>query len=107
MKKNNNQSTERKWKRSLIYSSWRKRIEEELTYEKFVENIDNEFSFRYKNITLDIAFHYEGKKKVYELNLNGYEENATHGYFNSADELLKNARIEGKSIKEIWNELEN
>lgn len=84
----------------------KKPIFEELTYEKFVENIDNELSFIYKNINIDIAFHYEGKKKVYELNLNDYEK-TTHQYFNSADELLMNARIEGKSIKEIWNELEN
>lgn len=97
---------ERKYKRSLIYTQCGKIIEEELTYEKFLSTIDYEHCFVYKDKTIDIAFHYEGSKQIWELNINSdtYKEYLT---FNSPQELIENARIDGKSIREIWDELEN
>lgn len=100
----------RKWNKSLIYCQCGKRKEKELTYELFKKNVlegNYEDSFRFKDFTFDIAFHFNGKMKIYELNINGYDEDATHYFYNSAEELLENGRIDGKTIKEIWNDLEN
>lgn len=105
--KKKSQNIERKWKRSLIYIQCGKKIEEELTYEKFVKTIDNEYWFKYKDKTIDIAFHHEQDKKIYELNINGYEKDAMRYEFNSPEELLENGRVDGKTLKDIWEDLEN
>lgn len=96
----------RKYKRSLIYTQGGKTIEEELTYEKFLSTISYEYCFTYKNKTIDIAFHYEYSKQVWELNINC--DGKTESYlFYSSEELINKAKIDGKSIREIWDELEN
>lgn len=97
-----------KRKRQIGYNKKNKKpIYEELTYEYFSNHLDDEYYFRYKELTIDIAFHYKNSKKIYELNINGYDEDATHYSFDSAHELLLNGKVEGKTIIEIWEELEN
>jgi hypothetical protein len=45
---------------------------------------------------------------VYELNMRNIKEDRdTCLYFNSAAELLNSCVIEGKTLKEIWEDLEN
>ena len=100
---------DRKFKRSLIFSQCGKTIEEQLTYEKFVDCLKRnfEFFFTYNNKTIDVAYHFINDEKIYELNINGYESEALYFEFKSAEELLTNAKIEGKTLFEIWDELEN
>lgn len=99
---------DRKFKRSLIFSQCGKTIEEELTYEKFVDCLKRnfEFFFTYKKNTIDISHHCENGIKIYEFNINGYESDAQCSIFESVEALLKNARIEEKTLSEIWEELE-
>lgn len=97
----------RKWKRSLIYSVSGKKVETELTYDYFSLHLDHEWWFRFRDHTIDIATHYDGKK-VYELNIDGYDEDcAVRFEFDSPQELLACAKIDGKTLKEIWEDLEN
>ena len=97
----------RKYQRSLIFSKCGKTIEEELTYDKFVECLKSnfEFFFIYKDKTIDIAYHIENDVKIYEFNINGNESDAQNFEFQSVEELLKNAKIEKKTLFEIWDEL--
>ena len=99
---------DRKFKRSLIFTQCGKTIEEELTYKKFADCLkkDFEFFFSYRNKTIDIAYHFESGEKIYEFNINGYEGDAHYAQFKSVEELLSNAKIEGKTLLEIWEELE-
>lgn len=99
----------RKWKKSEIYVQCGKVVEKELTYERFLEGINGimEYFFNYKDMTIDIAFHYEQNRKIYELNINGYTDNAERYQFNSCEELLECRVIEGKTLSEIWPDLEN
>lgn len=82
-------------------------IMQELTYDFFADNLGWEWFFKFKDKTIDIAWHEENGKVVYELNINGYDEDARRYEFNSAEKLLEKGQIDGKTIKEIWNELEN
>ena len=86
----------------------KKPIFEELTYEFFAQHIDYEWFFYYGKQTIDIACHGSFKNVVYELNINGYDEDIAIRYeFNSPEELLENGKIDGKTLKEIWEDLEN
>ena len=104
-----NKPFDRRWKRSIVYTQLGKIVEEELTYDKFVSGLKQnwEYYFNYNNATIDIAFHYEDGKKIYELNINGYWDNAERYYFSSVDKLVDSKVIDGKSLSEIWEELEN
>ena len=83
-------------------------IFEELTYEFFSQHIGYEGFFYYGNQTIDIACHGSFDNVVYELNINGDDEDKAIRYeFNSPEELLKNGKIDGKTLKEIWEDLEN
>lgn len=95
------------FKKTIVYTYLGKRIEEELTYEKFIEllNGNGEFFFNYGDITIDFAYHHEKNNKIWEVNINGYESDAEHQYYNSVAELESNTRICGKTIAEIWDEL--
>lgn len=99
---------DRKFKRSLIYSQRGKTIEEELTYDKFSDCLKKnfEFFFIYKNNTIDISYHFESGIKIYEFNVNGNEKFPQYSEFKSVEDLLKNAKIEEKTLSEIWEELE-
>lgn len=83
-------------------------IYEELTYEFFSQHVDYEWNFNYGGQSVDITWHNLNGGKIYELNIDGYDENKAIRYeFNSAEELLQNGRINGKTLKEIWDELNN
>lgn len=58
------------------------------------------------DITIDIAFHYKDKIKVYELNISS-GENRTNLNFNSIDELISFKAFNNKSLYDIWDELED
>lgn len=70
-------------------------------YERYVNNFE-EFCFKYKNqyihlITDTIGFLYNiGTKEK------GYKNSKI---YDSPEEVLENAKFDGKTLKEIWNEL--
>lgn len=99
---------DRKWKKSLIYTQNFKVIEEELTWELFIKSLNEygEFCFYYQDITIDIAFHYEHQKKIFELNISK-GENHNCLYFDNVDDLVSYKAFDNKSLSEIWEELEN
>lgn len=98
----------RQWKRSLIYTQQFKIIEKELTWELFIESLNEyfEFCFYYQNLNIDIAFHYENQKKIYELNISD-GNNHKCLCFDSIDELVSYKEFNNKSLFDIWEELEN
>lgn len=98
----------RQWNRSLIYTHRFKVIEKELTWDLFIKCLNEcfEFCFYYQNLTIDIAFHYENQKKIYELNISDGKEQK-YLCFNSIDELVSYKEFNNKSLFDIWEELEN
>ena len=98
----------KKWKRvhQVGYDRKKKRpIYEELTYDYFANNLGEELMFDCQMLrkTISIAV-----SSSYEFGVMDWETNCWEvQYFDSPEELLANARIEGKTIKEIWDELEN
>lgn len=101
---------QKKWKLSIQIGYDKKTktpIFSELTYDYFVSHLADEWHFTYNKIPIDIACHGQGDSIIYELNINGYnEEKAIRCEFNSSTALLS-AKIEGKTLKELWNNLEN
>ncbi len=97
-----------KKKKILKYTKCFKVYEKELTWELFTKylNENMEFYFYFNNITIDIAFHYENKIKVYELNIFSGEK-ITNLVFNSVDELTSFKAFNNKTLYDIWDELEN
>ena len=96
-------------KKTYVYTMKFQRVEEELTFEKFVDGLYNaqEYFFRYGDMSIDVAFHFSKGNKIYELNINGYQDDAKRYEFSSVEELLSAKVVDGKSIKDIWDELEN
>ena len=97
-----------KKKKILKYAKCFKVYEKELTWELFTKYLNDnmEFCFYFNDITINIAFHYENKIKVYELNIST-GENITSLKFNSVDELTSFKVFNNKSLCDIWDELEN
>ena len=62
-----------------------------------------EFLLKYNGVEYHLEFHDENKKSIAEFNFG----TPTNGYVNleypSAEILLENAKIDGKSIQEIWD----
>lgn len=92
-------------KKTLKYTKCFKVHEEELTcitWELFIKylNKNMEFCFNFNNMAIDIAFHYEGKKKVYELNISS-EDKTTNLVFDSVDELIYFKAFNSKTLHEI------
>lgn len=85
----------------------KKPIFNELTYDFFVENLGWEWDFIYGDTTIDIACHKDGDKTVYELTINAYSEDYIYQEFDTPEELLEKGLIYGKTLKEIWEDLEN
>lgn len=90
----------------------RRHVWVELTYDFFSEHIGYEYCFTYKNQTVDIANYVDRKTKriKYHISINDVNapvENARHQEFDSPEELLENGRIDGKTIREVWDDLEN
>ena len=100
---------ERKWKRSLIYTQQFKSYEKELTWDLFIKSLNEamEYQFLYRDLSIDIAFHFEGAKKVYELNINGSDDYSCYLYFDTVDELVNCKAFDDKSLFDIWEEIEN
>ena len=78
------------------------RVSDYFTWEQFCEIFNKkkyQFIFKYnKNILYLTNL---GNKYLYEI-----ENNKIQSFsFNSAKELLKKAKCDGKSLKEIWDEL--
>ena len=96
-----------KKKKTLKYTKCFKVYEKELTWDLFIKYLNDnmEFCFYLNDITIDIAFHYKGKTKVYELNISS-GENRTNLIFNSVDELISFKAFNNKSLYDIWDELE-
>lgn len=97
-----------KKQKKLKYTKLFKVYEEELTWDLFIKflNENMEFCFYFNNITIDIAFHYKNKIKVYELNISS-GETITNLLFNSVDELVSFKAFNNNSLYDIWDELEN
>ena len=99
----------KKWKRVYEVGYDRKNkspIFEELTYDFFARNLGWEWMFdcQMRKRTISIAV----SSSFYEFGVLDWETNCWEWeYFDSQEELLSNARIDGKTIREIWEELEN
>ncbi len=93
--------------KTFKYTQCFKQHEIELTWDFFINGVEGslEFFFNYNDLSIDVAFHFEGEKKIYELNING---GSTPQYllFDSVDELINHKAFDGKSLYEIWDELE-
>ena len=99
---------DKKYKKTRKYMRCFKMYEEELTWEMFITGLNGpmEYFFYYKDELIDIAFHYEDDKKIYELNITS-EENPRCFTFDTVDELVNYKTFDDKSIVDIWEELEN
>ena len=64
-----------------------------------------EFMLQYDGIEYHLAFHDDGKKAVAEFNIGTPEKGYLNLEYRSAIALLENARINGKSIREMWEYL--
>ena len=99
----------RGYKKTLKYIKCFKIYEEELTWDLFIKLLNENMEFCFylnNNITIDVAFHYENKTKVYELNISSGEA-ITYLIFNSVDELVSYKAFNNKSLYDVWEELEN
>ncbi len=97
-----------KHKKTLRYTQCFKVIEKELTWDLFIKGLNEnmEYFFYYNNLIIDIAFHYEEGKKIFELNIQD-GENHTYFVFDTVDDLLHYQAFNNKSIFDIWDDLEN
>lgn len=83
-----------------------KKRPQDLTYDYFAKHLDYEWHFKYKNHTIDIATPIDGKK-IYELNIDGYDEEFAIRYeFDSPQSLLRCDKIDGNTLKDIWEDLQ-
>ena len=80
----------------------------EMSWDQFLYYYSNydEFMFVYEGIEYHLAFHDEGEKVIAEFNVGTKETGYENFEYSSQQELLENAKIAGKSIQEIWEELE-
>ncbi len=97
-----------KWKKTLRYTQCLKKVERELTWDLFVKGLSEcmEFFFYYKDLTIDIAFHYENQERIYELNISD-DKHLNCLLFKTVDELVSYKAFDNKSLFDIWEELEN
>ena len=97
-----------KGKKTLRYTQCFKVIEKELTWDLFINGLNEhmEYFFYYNNLVIDISFHYEDERKIHELNIQD-GENHKHFVFDTVDELIHYQAFNNKSIFEIWDDLEN
>ena len=65
-----------------------------------------EFWFYYGEALIDIAFHYESQKKIYELNISNGEKAKCYT-FDTIEELVYSKVFDDKSLYDIWDDLEN
>jgi hypothetical protein len=79
----------------MIKITWNDFLERYLKY-------GEEFLLKYNGIEYHLAFHDEGKKNVAEFNFGTQVSGYVNLEYPSAEVLLENAKIDGKSIQEIW-----
>lgn len=93
-----------------LYNVWAVKTEvgTKPTFDRFVEGLygNSEYFFTYGGHTIDIAFHFENTAKVYEVNIDGYDSDARHLRFSSVPALLEAKILDGKTIQELWADLE-
>lgn len=88
-------------------------IKNEFLWEDFVRNISSGgfYEFEYENIEIWVIPTYKKnshkiEKWVFTASTdNGLKERDIYAEFLSVDLLLENARVKGKSLKEIWNSI--
>mgnify|MGYP003293329159 CR=1 FL=1 len=78
--------------------SWEDFLERYLTY-------GEEFILKYKCIEYHLAFYDKEDKIKAEFNIGTQEDGYVNLEYPSAEILLENAKIDGKSIQEIWTDL--
>lgn len=91
-----------------------------MEWNEFIERYlinHEEFKFKYKKYIIDLLYSSDGKKIAYYIS-DYIEKDSIFDYiknrnkylyyyeFDSPQELINNFIIDGKSFKEIWNELE-
>ena len=96
------------WKRFFTYTKKGQVIEEELTFDKFINGLENglEYYFTYRDHCIDVAYHFDGSDKIYEVNLDGYGDHPRYYSFKSVNDLITFAILEEKTIQELWDDLE-
>ncbi len=82
----------------MIRISWNDFLERYLKY-------GEEFLLKYNEVEYHLAFHTKGKKIIAEFNFGTQANGYVNLEYPSAEILLENAKIEGKSIQEMWNYL--
>ncbi len=78
---------------------------DQFTWEEFYERYNKnheEFCFYYKNQIIHLITDFEGFYYNIGTEENGYKVSKK---YNSPQELLNGAKIDGKSFKELWGEL--
>lgn len=85
-----------------------KNYEVELTWNLFYERVsDNgEFFFYYKDYNIDVCYDWKNGKRLYSIVLDNGDEHKVWT-FDTIDEMVSYRFIDNKSLKELWNELEN
>lgn len=86
-----------------------KQIINSISWDDFLERYllyDEEFMLSYHKSEYWLSFFCENNSVIAELNVKDTEGRIFNYEYESGGDLLKNARIEGKSIKEIWEDLE-
>lgn len=94
--------------RTHQYTKCGKNYIDELTFDKFLSGLKNgeEYFFTYEDHTIDVAFHFEGQEKIYEVNIDGYNGNTQYYQFTTVNELVAYEILEGKSLQDLWDNLE-
>ena len=80
----------------MIKISWNEFLERYLKY-------GEEFLLKYNGVEYHLAFHDEGEKNIAEFNYGTQVAGYVNLEYPSAEVLLANAKIDGKSIQEMWN----
>lgn len=76
-----------------------------ISWDDFLERYlkyGEEFLLKYNGVEYHLAFHNEEKKKIAEFNFGTQVSSYMNLEYPSAEALLENAKICGKSIQEIW-----
>ena len=76
-----------------------------ISWDDFLERYlkyGEEFLLKYNGVEYHLAFHDEEKKKIAEFNFGTQVSGYVNLEYPSAEALLENAKICGKSIQEIW-----
>ena len=69
--------------------------------DRYLKN-GEEFLLKYNGVEYHLAFHDEKKEKVAEFNFGTQVNGYVNLEYPSAEALLENAKICGKSIQELW-----